>query len=111
MKVRIYELDITYPEGADKDCDGEWEDSGTRERDGSPGSYWVRRFPAERRFLSRSGAEARARRLAALGCTVEVCRSEPIEFKTEPIAHFDPQPEPDPYPEFVPAPAWSDLPF
>lgn len=109
--IRIYELDITYPEGADPVLDGEWEGSGTREPDGSPASHWVRRFPSERRFLSRSGAEQRARRLIALGCAVDIRRSEPIQFEAEPVAHFDAAPQSDPYPEFEPAPAWSDVPF
>jgi hypothetical protein len=106
--IRIYELDITYPEGSEVH-EGDWEDAG----EGVEGydARWVRRFPFERRFLSSSGATARAQRLAALGCTVDIRRSEPIQFEDEAAAHFDAAPEPDPYPEFEPAPAWSDVPF
>jgi len=105
--VRIYELVITYPEGVDKDA-GEWEEYGTppddRER-------FVRTFPFERRFLSSTGAKDRALRLAALGCTVTVRRSAPIQLEPEAYARFEAQPQTDPYPEFEPAPAWSDVPF
>ncbi|THV25974.1 hypothetical protein [Glycomyces paridis] len=86
--IRIYELAVTYPEGARMD-DGEWEESGTPAFDGSPGEYWVPRWPKERRYLSRSSAVDRARRLAAMGCTVDVRQSEPIAWADAPAVHLD----------------------
>jgi len=88
--IRIYELDVTYPEGAGTD-DGDWEDTGGRELDGSPEERWVWRWPRERRFLSRTSAIARAERLAAMGCTVAVRQSAPIAFEDEPTAVLNAQ--------------------
>jgi hypothetical protein len=93
--IRIYELDITYPAGADSD-DGEWEEGGTRAFDGSPGEYWVPRWPQQRRFLSRTAAVNRAKGLAAMGCTVAVRQSEPIAWEADSAAHFSPQPSTPP---------------
>lgn len=94
-KIRIYELDVTYPEGADPVLDGDWEDRGRHEPDGSPAEDWVPRWPRNRRFFSRTSAVARARSLAAMGCTVDVRQSEPIAWEDAPAVHFDPQ-EPTP---------------
>lgn len=104
--LRIYELDIAYPEGADPVRDGEWEESGTPAFDGSPGEYWVPRWPQQRRFLSRSGAVGRAERLTERGCAVDIRRSEPIVFEDDPVMHLDPKP-PTPEPELKPVP-WAD---
>lgn len=87
-KIRIYELAITYPEGAEERLE-------EIANDPYGDTPWIWRWPQERRFLSRSSAIARAERLAAMGCTVDVRQSEPIAWEDTPAAHFDAQ-EPTP---------------
>lgn len=92
--ARVYRLDITYP------VDSRPTDPGFDHRDGwapddpamadvdhlepETGAPVYRhetfRWPAERRFLTRSGAETRARKLRGWGCTVTVQPSRPIEW-------------------------------
>lgn len=91
--IRIYELDITYPEGSST-TEGEWESAETTVEGYE--DHWVPRWPRERRFLSRTAAVYRAERLAAMGCTVALRQSEPIAFEAAPAAHFDPQPSTPP---------------
>lgn len=100
--LRIYELDITYPEGSDGD-DGEWEDAGRPPHDYA---VFVRRWPVERRFLSRSGAVHRAELLTGRGCTVDIRQSAPIVFEDELVMRLDPKP-PAPEPDLKPVP-WVD---
>lgn len=90
--IRIYELDITYPEGSST---GEGESERYEEIEGFE-SHWVPRWPRSRRFLSRTAAIYRAERLAFLGCTVVVRQSEPIAFEAAPAALFEPQPSTPP---------------
>ena len=90
--IRIYELDITYPEGFST-AEGEWD---RYEETQGFEPHWVPRWPRERRFLSRTAAIYRAERLAAMGCTVALRQSEPIAWEAESAAHFDPQPSTPP---------------
>jgi hypothetical protein len=89
--IRIYELDITYPDGSHR-YDAELDDDVSPEVDG----VWRPRWPQERRFLSRTAAVNRAKNLSALGCTVAVRQSAPIAFEDDPAVHFDPQPSTPP---------------
>lgn len=91
--IRIYELDITYPEGTST-AEGDWESA--EETVEGYISHWVPRWPRERRFLSRTAAVYRAERLAGMGCTVALRQSAPIVFEDAPAAHFDPQPSTPP---------------
>lgn len=99
--IRIYELVITYPEGSSK-AEGAWDD-GYETSEGYE-SRWVWKWPVERRFLSRTSALDRAKRLAAMGCTVDVRQSAPISFEEAPAVHFDAQPPIEPDPDFDPTP-------
>jgi len=96
--VRIDELDITYPEGSSR-AEGDWEDDDT---EGYTESRWVWKWTSERRFLSRTSALARAKSLAAMGCTVDVRQSEPIAWEDAPAAHFEPLPPTPPAMECTP---------
>lgn len=87
--IRIYELDITYPEGTEERLE-------EIANDEHGDLHWVWRWPRERRFLSRTAAVYRAERLAAMGCTVALRQSEPIAFEAAAAAHFDPQPSTPP---------------
>lgn len=88
--IRIYELDITYPEGSEEHLRKLAED-----QYGDVPS-WTWNWPRERRFLSRTAAIYRAERLAALGCTVDIRQSAPITFEDASVVHFDPQPSTPP---------------
>ncbi len=85
--IRIYELDITYPEGNEDRLRELAED-----QYGDDAPPWMWSWPQERRFLSRSSALARAERLAAMGCTVDIRQSAPIAFEAAPAVHLDARP-------------------
>jgi hypothetical protein len=75
--TRIYRLDIEYPEGSQE---WGWE---PEDYDGEiPGSYETApfRWPAERLYLSRSGASQRAKLLRGWGAKVTVLPSLPVEW-------------------------------
>lgn len=78
----LYRLQVTYPEGTDWPWEPEgWSEFAAErglvdEDGGAVGFYW----PAERTYLSRSGAEARAEAFRRWGATVEVQRSKPVEW-------------------------------
>lgn len=63
--VRIYRLEVTYPT---VDIMLQMEDEGLR-------------FPRNRRYLSRNGAESRARLFRELGCHVKVIASKPVKWE------------------------------
>lgn len=102
--IRIYELDITYPEGQDG---SEYDEVDGLDPDGYDIPYTRARWPQERRFLSRSGAFQRAHLLTQRGCAVDVRQSEPIAWESDPVAHFDALPPAEPEPEPAPPP-WTD---
>jgi hypothetical protein len=95
--VRIYELDITYPESYQRHLEELAQDEF-----GDVSRIWS--WPQERRFLSRTAAINRAERLAAMGCTVNVRQSAPITFEEAPAAHLDPRPPSPPESECTPEP-------
>ena len=93
---RLYRLEVTYPEAAmiaaphapgDEivyEFDPEWKPAGW-----SPTDKWVERFKtteffwpnARKLYLSRSGARARAKLLESFGATVEIRRTEPVQWE------------------------------
>jgi hypothetical protein len=96
--VRVFRLDITYPEGSRKPG---WEPAGweSDDWDGGPpdndaymfcGPYdedqerYPFRWPQNRLYLSRSGATRRARALRKYGAQAEVVPSLPVEWPTTP---------------------------
>lgn len=91
--IRIYELDITYPEGQDGT---EYEEVQGLDPQYPSLTFTRASWPAPRRFLDRTAAINRAKNLAALGCTVDVRQSEPIRFEDAPAVHLDPQPSTPP---------------
>lgn len=73
--VRVWRLDVTYPEGSDAP---DWEPANwipTYDPE-DRGFEW----PRLRLYLSRSGAESRAKLLRGYGATVTVVGSEPVEW-------------------------------
>lgn len=78
--VRVYRLDITYPEGSQELG---WEPPGWTVT--GPNGYFDEddpefRWPAEHLFLSRSGANKRAALLRGYGATVTLVPSLPLEW-------------------------------
>jgi hypothetical protein len=77
---RVYQLDITYP---DREHAAEHPDQTEWRYDAAAGGHVPDEpsptpWPVERLFLSRSGAQHRARKLREWGCTVTVHPSDPI---------------------------------
>lgn len=87
MTVRIYRLVVQYPEGS-HDSEGwpvdSWEPPDWRPVDliEEPDTgAWITppfKWPSVRCYLSRTGAEGRAKLLRRYGAVVEVQRSEPV---------------------------------
>lgn len=71
----VYRLEVEHPEGEPPMPPG-WADENDRGVYERPPPTW----PTTRRYLSQSGADARARLLRSMGCTVEVIRSRPVVF-------------------------------
>lgn len=77
MTTRVYRLDVTYPPGSDAPG---WTPEGW-----DPDEYrdaWTDKFvwPRARKFLSRRGAEDRAKLLRSYGATVTVVPSDPVTW-------------------------------
>lgn len=80
--VRVYRLDVTYPAGSDEPG---WEPAGWE-----PGGYQIDdagswetgefRWPRERVYLSRKGADYKAGLLRGYGAQVTVVPSLPVEW-------------------------------
>lgn len=83
--VRVFKLDVTYPPGS---LDLGWEPEGWAGVDyqvahGDDAGSWettVFQWPAERHFLSASGAETRAALLRGWGADVTVRPSLPVQW-------------------------------
>ncbi len=82
--LRVYRLDVTYPPGSRRPG---WQPAGWESRwapgpipDGEADYF---RWPAERRFLSRSGAMKRAALLRSYGAEVTVVASDPVTWPGE----------------------------
>ena len=78
--VRVWKLDVEYPEGSQEPG---WEPEGWAIPEGFgsfDGDDLEFRWPAERLFLSRSGANQRARLLRGYGAKVTLVPSLPLEW-------------------------------
>lgn len=81
--VHVFRLDVTYPEGSRGPG---WEPPGwvdyvvTNGPDGGALENAEFRWPAERMFLSRSGANQRAKLLRGYGAKVTLVPSLPVEW-------------------------------
>ena len=92
--VRVYRLDITYPEGSRRPG---WEPEGWEPGDyqittGDDAGSWERgefRWPAERSYLSPAGAEHRAGLLRKWGAKVTVVPSLPVQWPAQALAGGD----------------------
>lgn len=88
--VRVYRLAIEYPEGSREDRWPEdnwhpqgWEPADYQITSGPDAGSWERtefRWPAERAFLSRSGARQRKKLLEGYGAKVTILPSLPVEW-------------------------------
>lgn len=75
--VHVWRLDVTYPEGVDsRNPPAGWEPIEIPPDDQTTFSW-----PRRRHYMSREGAEDRARLLRRWGCTVTVVRSRPVEWE------------------------------
>lgn len=79
---RVYRLDITYPEGCERPgwAPEGWEPQPASSPFDEPGWF---RWPAERDFLTPSGAAHRKRLLEGWGCTVAIRSSDPVTWPEE----------------------------
>ena len=80
-ETRVYRLDVWYPSG---DRYAEWEPPGWDETSMDPDTGAVVdvpfRWPMVRQYLSKNGAETRAKLLRSYGATVTVVASEPVTW-------------------------------
>jgi hypothetical protein len=92
MADRIYRLNVEYPQ---MPCEGwtftedvgwipkDWEDNPMawgKEADTNADEFYPFRWPANRNYLSRTGAEGRAKLFRKYGATVTVEASEPVAW-------------------------------
>jgi hypothetical protein len=82
-KTYVYRLWVEYPEGS---REYGWAPAGwAPEPQGDPDADTAFRWPAVHDFLSRRGAETRAKLLRGFGATVEVLRSDPVGWSSNVI--------------------------
>lgn len=82
MSAFVYRLEVTYPPGSHTP-DWEPEDWDPPTWWGDPEDYVNFRWPRVRLYLSATAARKRATLLRQFGATVDVVRSEPIEWPDE----------------------------
>lgn len=78
--LRVYRLDVTYPEGS---RDPGWEPPGWDGGDDLSGDGEFR-WPRVHPYLSKNGARARAKLLEKYGAKVAIVTSEPVQWPGEP---------------------------
>jgi hypothetical protein len=87
--TRVYRLHVTYPEGSHAP-DGipvagweppGWQPGAAYDPEEGPAPF---SWPRLRLYLSRNGAEARARWFREFGATVEIEESRPVEWEASP---------------------------